>query len=199
MSHTRHLVGTMSVCLCLALSAPALATQPDEQPGRFRLDVQQGAHAMRAGLGPGGGPLVIYEVFRHLQLDVGFRYGGIFPLGAGFERQFYLGGIAGLALTTGADQDAWSFRLGGRYARIHHAPWRSWVETPFANFVGAGGAGGAHGAEAVFGITKTAEQGFDFGDMLFSMSARAGYFPNSVDVNWMAGVVLSAGFRLYRK
>ncbi|MGM0555208.1 MAG: hypothetical protein ACQEVA_02420 [Myxococcota bacterium] len=174
-------------------------SESTKQPGRFRLEIQQGAHVMRAGLGPGGGPLVSYEIWRHLQVDAGFRYGGIFPLFGDFDRQFYLGGIAGLALTTGAAPEGWEFRLGGRYARLHHAPWASWAQTPFANFVGAGGATGAHGAEVVVGATKTAGQGFEFGDMLFSMSARAGYFPNSVEVNWIAGVVLAAGFRLYRK
>ena len=201
MGYRRHFVCAILFCAVLGGSSAAAAAEPEptKEPGRFRLELQQVPQVMRAGLGHDVGLLASYELFRHLHLDAGFRYGGIYPLSRRFELQSYLGGIAGLALTTGADQERWEVRLGGRYARVHHATWGSWARTPFANFVGAGGATGAHGAEVVLGATKTANQGFEFGDLLFSVSARAGYFPNSVEMNWVAGVVLAAGFRLYRK
>lgn len=195
---------TRSACLStiilasLLLAALPVAADEPREPGRFRFDIQQGIQAQRSGLGTAGGFAASFGLHRHLHVDAGLRYGGVFPLFGDYERQFYVAGVTGLALSSGADPTGWEFRLAGRYVRLHHAELTSWGRTFFANLAGTGTATGAHGGEVAVGMTKTAPQGFDFGDLLFSIGVRAGYFPASEEMNWTAALVFSAGFRLYR-
>ncbi|MCA9547640.1 MAG: hypothetical protein KC613_24725, partial [Myxococcales bacterium] len=158
------------------------------------LAVEASASGVAAPSGAGGATQLGLRWLATERLSLGF-----------FGRTGYLSGVEAadtgfLALAAGPalhlPTNAGVAQLAVRFAHVHHAPARTWLETPFGNLFGdsAGQVRHRSGVEAALGWIGG--EILDEPGLRWRAELSAGLLPSSAEMGWTAGLALGVSWAL---